>query len=61
MKHAWKTHVGVALLSLSLLTSLCGCLQTAQMPQTAQPGTTVQSNHAAPPSENRIFTLAGLS
>ena len=50
-----------ALLSLALLICLSGCLQTAQMPQTAQPGTTVQSNHAAPPSENRIFTLAGLS
>ena len=61
MKHAWKTHVGVALLSLSLLTSLCGCLQTAQTPQTSQPGTTVQDNHAIPPCENRIFSLPGLS
>lgn len=61
MKHAWKTRVGVALLSLSLLTSLCGCLQTAQTPQTSQPGTTVQDNHAIPPCENRIFSLPGLS
>ena len=50
-----------ALLSLALLTCLSGCLQTAQTPQTSQPGTSVQSNHAAPPSENRNFTLAGLS
>lgn len=50
-----------ALLSLALLICLSGCLQTAQTPQASQPGTTFQGSHAAPPSENRTFTLAGLS
>ena len=61
MKRQFGTTIGTALLSLALLTSLSGCLQTAQTPQTSQPGTSVQSNHATPPSENRNFTLAGLS
>lgn len=61
MKCRLRTTVGAALLSLALLTFLSGCLQTAQTPQTSQPGTTVQDNHAIPPCENRIFSLPGLS
>lgn len=67
MKHAWKTHVGVALLSLALLTSLAGCLQTAQTPQVSQSpqvgsqGETHLANHAIRPYDNRLFSSPSLS
>ena len=65
-RHLGK-NVGAGLLSLALLTSLSGCLQTAQAPQTtqsAQTGSQGESrlaNHAIPPGENRRFSSPGLS
>lgn len=65
-RHLGKT-VGAGLLSLALLTSLSGCLQTAQAPQStpsAQTGSQGESrltNHAVPPGENRRFSLPSLS
>ena len=65
-RHLGKT-VGAGLLSLALLTSLSGCLQTAQAPQTTQSaqtgsqGESQLANHAIRPGDNRMFSLAGLS
>ena len=62
-RHLGK-NVGAGLLSLALLTSLSGCLQTAQAPQTtqsAQTGSSQLANHAIRPYDNRLFSLAGLS
>ena len=65
-RHLGK-NVGAGLLSLALLTSLSGCLQTAQAPQTTQSaqtgsqGETQLANHAIRPYDNRLFSLAGLS
>ena len=49
-----------ALLSLALLTSLSGCLQTAQTPQASSPGAQGESpvtNHTIPPEDNRVFSF----
>lgn len=67
MKQSFSRILGTSLLSLALLTSLTGCLPTAQPPQASQsPSAMPQeeshlSNHVIPPSENRIFSLSGLS
>lgn len=65
-RHLRKT-VGAGLLPLALLTSLTGCLQTAQTPQDTQTtqagsqGETHLANHAIRPYDNRVFSLPGLS
>ena len=67
MKQSFSRILGTSLLSLALLTSLSGCLQTAQAPQStpsAQTGSQGESrltNHAVPPGENRRFSLPSLS
>ena len=65
-RHIRKT-VGTGLLSLTLLTCLTGCLQTAHTPQDSQTpqagsqGETHLANHAIRPCENRRFSLPNLS
>lgn len=57
-RHLGKT-VGAGLLSLALLTSLTGCLQTAQpsqSPQVSQAGTVSPVENTVPPEENRMFS-----
>lgn len=64
MTHFFKHRIGTALLSLALLTSLTGCLQTAQMPPSSQPsqtGTVSQVENAIPPEENRCFSSPVIS
>ena len=56
--------VAAGLLSLALLTSLTGCLQTAQTTPSSQPSqgeTTSQVEHAIPPEENRMFSVPNIS
>lgn len=56
--------IGASLLSLALLTSLSGCLQTSQTPQSSwsgvQEGSSVTTN-AVPPEENRYFSVPVIS
>lgn len=62
-RHLGKT-VAAGLLSLALLTSLSGCLQTAQTPPSAQPsqtGTVSQVENTIPPEENRGFSVPVIS
>ena len=64
MKRQFGTTIGTALLSLALLTSLTGCLQTAQTPHPSSPGNqgdgSVTTN-SIPPEENRFFSIPVIS
>lgn len=54
--------VGAALLSLCLLSSLTGCLQTTQTSQPSPNRSQSQiTHHTTPPQENQIFSLPNLS
>ena len=61
--HLGKT-IAAGLVSLALLTSLAGCLQTSQpAPSTQSPhtGTASQGENAIPPEENRMFSVPDIS
>ncbi len=62
-QHLRKT-MGAGLLSLALLASLSGCLQTAQTPQASSPGAQesgLVTTNAIPPEENQPFSPPAVS
>lgn len=64
MKPLFKHQASAVLLSLALLTSLTGCLQTTQTPSTSLPGAQEGdsvTSHSIPPEENQVFSSPMIS